>query len=64
MIRARVLRTGDGSHKYSKQAENDAENPLDNNNFDCTMDHLWGFGDKAMTETDMKNIVIHNRQVD
>lgn len=45
MIRARVLRTGDGSHKYSKMAKDDAENPLDNNNITSKRDHdmFWGW---------------------
>lgn len=67
VIKARVLRTGDGSHKYSKLAK-DPENPLDNNNYagsPLTADNVcWGYGDEAMTDDDMKNIVILNREVD
>lgn len=46
MIKSRVLKTGDGSHKYSKLAEKDAENPPDNNNNEPSRDteHFWGFG--------------------
>lgn len=48
MIKARVLRTGDGSHEYSKIAQKDAESavPMENNNNEFVRDteHFWGFG--------------------
>jgi len=44
MIRARVLRSGDGSHKYSKLAKDDAEKALDNNNLTIKKDHDWFWG--------------------
>lgn len=44
MIRARVLRSGDGSHKYSKLAKDDAEKALDNNNLTTKKDHDWFWG--------------------
>lgn len=57
MIQSRVLRTGDGSHrdvkKLLKAKESlikDTEMP-DNNTY-------WGFGDKEMTEEDMKKVTI------
>jgi stearoyl-CoA desaturase (delta-9 desaturase) len=69
MIRNRVLRTGDGTHKYSKMQ--DAENPINNNNnnnnsshLERDTEHFWGFGDKDMTPEDIKNVIILNRQLD
>lgn len=47
MIKSRVLRTGDGSHKYSKLASTDAEIAAnDNNNITNERDteHFWGWG--------------------
>lgn len=63
MIRAKVLRSGDGTHKFSK--ESDTENIPDNNN-DVARDteHFWGYGDKEMTEEDYKNIEILHKQFD
>lgn len=48
MIKARVLRSGDGSHPYSKAAKEDAELAVDNNNtnFSRDTDHFWGYGKK------------------
>lgn len=57
MINSRVNRTGDGSHpsskslKKNKESLNQWEDNHDSNNF-------WGFGDKEMTEEDMKKITI------
>lgn len=47
MIRERVLRTGDGSHKYSKLDQNDVEAKLENNNNQSERDteHFWGWGE-------------------
>lgn len=89
MIKSRVLKTGDGSHKYNKLAAKDAENPSDNNNNNNNnllardTEHFWGFGkflsifclihfnscflitgDKEMTEEDLKNVLILNREFD
>jgi hypothetical protein len=63
MIRARALRTGDGSSKYAKLQ--DAE-LLDNNNHTQERDteHFWGWGDNAMTDDDLKNVEILNRVLD
>lgn len=47
MIKSRVLRTGDGSHKYSKLASTDVEMAAnDNNNITNERDteHFWGWG--------------------
>lgn len=57
MINTRVTRTGDGSHRHSKSIQktketlNQNEETHDSNNF-------WGFGDKEMTEEDLKKITI------
>lgn len=63
MVRKRVLRTGDGSHKYSKLQ--DAE-ILDNNNDveERDTEHFWGWGDSEMNEEDMKYVEILNRVID
>lgn len=45
MIKNRVLRTGDGSHKYSKMQQTDVEARVDNNNFsERDTEHFWGWG--------------------
>ena len=56
MIKSRAMRTGDGSHSYSRnRSKNDDsgenEEVRDEN-------HFWGFGDKEMTNEDMKKITI------
>lgn len=55
MIRKRVLRTGDGSHRYSKEKVDEKtarelldafNNNLNNNNADDEhVDTLWGWGE-------------------
>lgn len=43
MLKNRVLRTGDGSHKLSKLK--DAEAPVQNNNTgERDVEHFWGWG--------------------
>lgn len=44
MIRERVLRTGDGSHKYSKDAV-DADIEANNNHTAISTEHFWGWGE-------------------
>lgn len=45
MVKKRVLRTGDGSHKYAKLQPQDMEAPSDNNNGDeRDTEHFWGWG--------------------
>lgn len=50
MIKERILRTGDGTHKYSKiEAKNaDIEATLENNNNNSNperdTEHFWGWG--------------------
>lgn len=52
MLRNRVLRTGDGSHKFSK--EKDAEIPAQNNNTgERDTEHFWGWGKKEPNSMSM-----------
>lgn len=55
IIKNRIARTGDGSHKYSKENHHETD---DNNNEMRDVEHFWGFGDCQMTKQDMKNIKI------
>lgn len=44
MVKKRVLRTGDGTHKYAKIKPNE-EAPTDNNNDgERDTEHFWGWG--------------------
>ncbi|KAJ6638267.1 Acyl-CoA Delta-9 desaturase [Pseudolycoriella hygida] len=72
MIRRRVLRTGDGSHRHSKEAaKQKTQNELieeENNNINeeeeerlkqnvaRIRDHYWGWGDSDMLEEDINDI--------
>jgi stearoyl-CoA desaturase (Delta-9 desaturase) len=64
MIRKRVLRTGDGSHRYSKaktakelvDAFNNNSN--NNNNEEEPVDTLWGWGDDDMDAEEVKDVKI------
>lgn len=68
MIRRRVLRTGDGSHNYSK-IKNDEEllKTFINGHLDANgnyihdhQDSIWGFNDEMMKNEDKKFIkVLH-----
>ena len=60
MVKGRILRTGDGSHDYSKMQQN--KNDL-NDRTDSSRDteHFWGFGDSMMTKDDMENVKILNK---
>jgi hypothetical protein len=46
MIRERIMRTGDGTHKFNKVAKSDVEAKLENNNNKVERDteHFWGWG--------------------
>lgn len=45
MVQKRALRTGDGSHKYSKLQQEDVESRIDNNNTnERDTEHFWGWG--------------------
>ncbi|KAL7027394.1 hypothetical protein ACKWTF_005426 [Chironomus riparius] len=59
IIRKRVLRTGDGSHPYSKEVE-EINNNNNNEHPDKLRDteHFWGFGDKEMNPEDMKYVKV------
>lgn len=51
------MRTGDGSHRNAKK---NAKNKESLNQIEESHEHnnFWGFGDKEMTEEDMKKITI------
>jgi stearoyl-CoA desaturase (Delta-9 desaturase) len=55
MLKNRVLRTGDGSHGYSKSNLNSDVNQNDDTR---DVNHFWGFGDKEMANEDMEKIAI------
>jgi stearoyl-CoA desaturase (Delta-9 desaturase) len=59
MIKDRILRTGDGSHSYSKKMRSKNNPDINNNKRD--IEHFWGFGDKTMTKDDMRNVKIINK---
>jgi len=59
IIKKRVLRTGDGSHPYSKEeAENNNNNNNDYKDIIRDTEHFWGFGDKEMNPEDMKYVKV------
>jgi stearoyl-CoA desaturase (Delta-9 desaturase) len=59
IIKGRVLRTGDGTHKYSKGSHKQEDNNNEDQDGDSRdVEHFWGFGDKEMTKQDMKNVKI------
>lgn len=71
MIRKRVLRTGDGSHRYSNESSAKTSKELLDiykNNENCVqkseeardVEHYWGYGDEDMHEEDIQDIkVLH-----
>lgn len=71
MIRRRVLRTGDGSHKYAKIKDEKEllktfimERTVDaNGNYihNDEGDSIWGFNDEMMKEEDKKYIKVLNK---
>lgn len=64
IVKSRILRTGDGSHSYSKEKcdVNDVNN--NDNEGIRDVDHFWGYGDKEMTLEDMKNVKILKKSAD
>jgi stearoyl-CoA desaturase (Delta-9 desaturase) len=52
MIKKRVLRTGDGTHRF---AEQDGKNETD---ISRDVDHFWGFDDKDMLDEDKESVQI------
>lgn len=59
MIEKRILRTGDGSHKISKEMLN-AEY-LAPNSEQRDLDHFWGWNDEMLTDEDKKDVTIINK---
>lgn len=77
MVRKRVLRTGDGSHRYSKEEKKKtAKELIEAYNEQCTeedeerlkqnvarlRDHYWGWGDDDMLQEDINDIKTINRK--
>lgn len=67
MIRRRVLRTGDGSHKYSKikDSKDQLKQYIMNRSVDANgniihhdEDSIWGYNDEMMADEDKKYIKI------
>lgn len=57
MIHKRILRTGDGSHKISKQSSSSQkvqEGARD-------VEHFWGWQDELLTEEDKRDVTIINK---
>lgn len=63
MVKKRVLRTGDGSHRYSLE-ETDNNNNNDNNNNDQEDKNFWGWMDPDMTDLDKKAADIYHKSTD
>jgi stearoyl-CoA desaturase (delta-9 desaturase) len=70
MIRRRVLRTGDGSHRYSKKAQELNNNNIIKEDFNEKIwaheenefpDTYWGFGDSDIPKEEIKDIKIINK---
>lgn len=62
MIKKRVLRTGDGTHEYSKEAKKNQQD-IDNNNIveDRDVNHFWGWEDADMTHDDKEVLILHRQ---
>lgn len=67
LIKKRILRTGDGSHKYSKLKTReekvmayikDRTTDENGNHVHHDEDNVWGWGDVAMHEDDKKYVTI------
>ncbi len=56
MIKKRVLRTGDGTHPYSKFIDNGEEIVSNRND-----QHLWGWDDPEITKNDKNLTEIYNQ---
>jgi stearoyl-CoA desaturase (delta-9 desaturase) len=58
-ILKRVARTGDGSHKFSRNSNsNEISDSFTDKNHDSNEDNLWGWGDKDMNAEDYKHVSI------
>lgn len=68
VVRKRVLRTGDGSHRYSIEAKkNNAhieEEVKNNNEGERDLDHFWGWGDSDMIQDDINDIAIIHKHAE
>lgn len=59
MIEKRVLRTGDGSHEYSKKIANG--HVINENLPERDVEHFWGWNDETMTCEDREDVTIINK---
>lgn len=59
LIRARVMRTGDGTHENAKLLSSKKES-LNAHTDSDDQKLFWGFGDEEMSEEDMKKVKIIN----
>lgn len=68
MVRKRVLRTGDGSHRYNKElTKMELQEKLIeyvNKIHDEHIDPIWGWDDKDMDPDDKKLVKVYNRKDD
>jgi len=66
MVRKRVLRTGDGNHRFAKENALEPASVDNNNSGEEIRDteHFWGWGDKEMNDDDMKNVEILHKTFD
>lgn len=57
IVQKRILRTGDGTHEYSKlhAHHSKSQSPSDENN------HIWGWEDEKMSEIDKSEVTVVNR---
>ena len=72
LIRRRILRTGDGSHKYSKLKTkeekmwayvNDRSIDSNGNHIHHKNDNVWGWDDVALLEEDKKYVTVLSKNV-
>jgi stearoyl-CoA desaturase (Delta-9 desaturase) len=72
LIRRRLLRTGDGSHKYSKMKSDEErlkayinERTVDanGNHIHHEEDRIWGWDDQAMSPEDKKYVTVLRQNV-
>lgn len=63
MIHKRVLRTGDGSHRYSKLKTAAEKLHMYVNSIDHHEETVWGWDDRDMKKTDIEDAKIINKSV-
>lgn len=70
LIRKRILRTGDGSHKYAKMETSEERllayvkertTDANGNHVHHDEDTIWGWDDEAMAEEDKKYVTISHK---